>query len=63
MAEKNKMIKITQIKSAIGYRKRAWDTLAALGLRKIRHTVTKPDTPAIRGMVKSISHLLKIEEV
>ncbi|MBO8131459.1 MAG: 50S ribosomal protein L30 [Candidatus Marinimicrobia bacterium] len=61
--KKQKMLKITQIKSAIGYRKKAKLTLQALGLRKMHQTVIKADNPAIRGMIRSISHLLKVEEV
>ena len=58
----NKKIIITQVKSKIGYRKRAKDTLLALGLKKMNATVTHDDSPAIRGMIASVSHLLKVEE-
>ena len=57
------MLKITQIKSAIGYKPKAKSTLAALGLRKLNQTVKKNDTPQIRGMLKKIEYLLKVEEV
>ena len=60
---KNKKIKITQVKSSIGYRIQARNTLEALGLKKINHFVIHDDTPAIRGMVKSIDYLLNIEEL
>ena len=50
-----KKIKITQIKSAIGYRKRTKDTLVALGINKINACVTKSDNSAIRGMIKHIN--------
>tara|TARA_B100000029_G_scaffold299442_1_gene292340 strand:+ start:2995 stop:3183 length:189 start_codon:yes stop_codon:yes gene_type:complete len=56
-------IKITQIKSAIGYRKQAKDTLKALGIKKMNDSVIKVNSPAISGMVVSISHLLKVENV
>ena len=56
-------IKITQIKSAIGYRKQAKDTLKALGIKKMNDNVIKVNSPAISGMVVSISHLLKVEDV
>lgn len=56
-------LKITQIKSSIGYRQRARKTLEALGLKRMHHTVIQPDNPAIRGMVNSISHLVKVEEI
>ena len=58
-----KQIKITQIKSAIGYRKRTKQTLIALGLRKMNQSVLKNVNEAILGMVKTVSHLVKIEEV
>ena len=54
-------IKITQIKSAIGYRRRAKDTLIALGIRKMNQSVIHNSSPAITGMVNSIKHLLKVE--
>jgi len=61
--EKKKELKITQIKSAIGYRGKTVKTIEALGLGKIRKTVIMPDNPAIRGMINKIPHLLKVEEV
>ena len=56
-------IKVTQIKSPIGYRKQTKATLEALGLKKMNHSVVKEDNPAISGMIKSVSHLVKVEEV
>jgi|TARA_B100000959_G_C14557532_1_gene450295 large subunit ribosomal protein L30 len=56
-------IKITQIKSAIGYRKQAKDTLKALGIKKMNDSVIKVNSPAVNGMVVSISHLIKVEDV
>jgi len=61
MAEKK--VKITQIKSAIGYRHQAKDTLKALGINKLNGSVIKSNSPAIEGMINSINHLLKVEEV
>ena len=61
MAEKK--IKITQVKSAIGYRCQAKDTLRALGIKKMNGSVIKVASPAIKGMITSISHLLKVENV
>ena len=58
-----KQIKITQIKSAIGYRKRTKQSLIALGLKKINQSVLKNASEPILGMVKTVSHLVKIEEV
>ena len=59
---KIKSIRITQIKSGIGYRKKAKNTLKALGLRKLNQTIEKKDTASIRGMINKISYLLKVEE-
>ena len=61
MAEKK--VKITQIKSAIGYRRQAKDTLKALGIKKMNGSVIKVVSPAIEGMITSINHLLKIEDI
>ena len=58
-----KKVKITQIKSAIGYRCQAKDTLKALGIKKMNGSVVKVVSPAIEGMIISINHLLKVEDV
>ena len=58
-----KKIKITQIKSSIGYRKRTKATLIALGLKKINQSVFKESNDSIIGMIDTVSHLVKIEEV
>jgi large subunit ribosomal protein L30 len=60
---KNKNLKITQIKSRIGYKKKAKATLDAMGLRKINKTVIMPDNPATRGMIKKIEFLINVEEL
>lgn len=56
-------LKLTQIKSKNSATERQIANLASLGLRRINHTVEVQDTPAIRGMVEKVRHLLKIEEV
>lgn len=56
------MIKITQIKSAIGYKPKAKKTMIALGLTKINKAVIKEDTPSIRGMINAIHYLIKVEK-
>ena len=61
--KKNKMLRITQIKSGIGYKHKAKATLKALGLRKMHQTVEKVDNPQIRGMINAINYLLKVEEL
>ncbi len=58
-----KQIKITQIKSSIGYRKRTKATLIALGLKKINHSVLKDSNDSILGMIDTVSHLVKVEEI
>lgn len=55
-------LKITLEKSLIGRKKDHIATIQALGLRKIRSVVEKEDTPQIRGMIKKVSYLLKVEE-
>ncbi|MCX6044998.1 MAG: 50S ribosomal protein L30 [Chloroflexi bacterium] len=56
-----KMIQVKLVKSPIGYEKRQRATLRALGLRKLHQTVEKQDTPAIRGMITAVSHLVVVE--
>jgi len=53
---------ITQVRSSIGRPPKQRQTLRGLGLRRIRHSVERLDTPEIRGMVRKISHLVKVEE-
>tara|TARA_B100001013_G_scaffold295497_1_gene195858 strand:- start:54 stop:242 length:189 start_codon:yes stop_codon:yes gene_type:complete len=59
----NKKIKITLIKSPIGYKQKAKKTLEALGLKKMNQSVIHNNTDSILGMLTAISYLLKIEEV
>lgn len=55
-------LRITQVRSAIGSNKGQRSTLRALGLRRIRHQVTKPDSAVVRGMVAKVRHLVTVEE-
>tara|TARA_B100001750_G_scaffold82927_1_gene65685 strand:- start:455 stop:664 length:210 start_codon:yes stop_codon:yes gene_type:complete len=57
---KQQTLKITQVKSRIGYKKKAKATLDAMGLKKINQTVKLPDNAAIRGMIKKIEYLIKV---
>ena len=59
----NRKVKITQIKSAIGYRCQAKDTLKALGIKRMNGSVVKVVSPAVQGMIASINHLLKVEDL
>ena len=54
-------LRVKQVRSAIGTKPKHRATLKALGLRKIGHVVVQRDTAQIRGMVKSISHLVEVE--
>ena len=63
MAKSNKTLRITQVKSKIGYKPKAKATLVALGLRKMQHVVVHQDSPQIRGMIKNIPYLIKVEEL
>ncbi|ADG04949.1 MULTISPECIES: 50S ribosomal protein L30 [Kyrpidia] len=54
---------ITLVRSTIGRPEDQRATVRSLGLRKIRDTVVHEDTPTIRGMVKKIDHLVRVEEV
>ncbi|NPA26822.1 MAG: 50S ribosomal protein L30 [Chloroflexi bacterium] len=58
-----KRLRITLVKSPIGYSKRQKETVRALGLRRLNQTVEHADTPMIRGMVAKVAHLVRVEEV
>jgi len=58
-----KRLRITLVKSPIGYTERQKATARALGLRHLHDTVEQADSPAIRGMISKISHLVVVEEV
>ncbi|MEJ2751495.1 MAG: 50S ribosomal protein L30 [Candidatus Promineifilaceae bacterium] len=56
-------LRVTYVKSAIGYNKRQKSTIKALGLRKLNQSVVHEDTPVVRGMINSVSHLVAVEKV
>ena len=58
-----KMLTVTLVKSTAGRLEKQQRTVEALGLRKIRQSVTLPDNAATRGMINVVSHLVKVEEV
>ena len=58
----NKTIKVTQIGSPIGRRKDQRQTLIGLGLNKMNRTRELEDTPAVRGMINKVHHLVRVEE-
>lgn len=57
------MLKITQVKSAIRRKQDHKDTLRALGLKRLHHTVYQEDTESVRGMVRKIGYMLEVSEV
>jgi large subunit ribosomal protein L30 len=57
-----KTIRVTQVKSVIGYDRRQRATLRGLGLRRLNHSVTLEDTPSVRGMVGKVQHLVRVED-
>jgi large subunit ribosomal protein L30 len=58
-----KTLKITLVRSTIGEKPKTRATVESLGLRKIRQSVERPDTPDVRGMVFRARHLLDVEEL
>ncbi len=56
-------LKVTQVRSTIGSKQNQKATLATLGLRKIRQSVVRDDTPSVRGMIATVRHLVTVEEV
>lgn len=56
-------LKITLVKSTIGAIPKHKKTVEALGLRKLNKTVEMPDNDCVRGMVKQVQHLVKVEEI
>src|SRR5579875_1571946 len=56
-------LKVTQVRSGIGGTAEQRDTLRSLGLKRLRDTVVKEDRPEIRGMIRAVAHLVRVEEV
>jgi large subunit ribosomal protein L30 len=56
-------LKVTQIRSGIGQLQNQRETLRSLGLKRLHDVVVKEDRPEIRGMVKTVTHLVAVEEV
>ena len=57
-----KTVEITLMKSLIGSKPNQRKTVEALGLRKMHQTVTKKDSPTVRGMIATVSHLINVVE-
>ena len=58
----NKTVLVTLVRSPIGYTKDQKQTVLALGLRRMHQTIEHQDTPAVRGMVRKVEHLVQVEE-
>jgi large subunit ribosomal protein L30 len=58
-----KRLRITQVRSAIRRQQNQKDTIRSLGIRRLHHTVEQDDTPVIRGMIATVQHLVRVEEV
>ena len=56
-------LKVTQIRSTIGAKANQRETLRSLGLKRINDAVVKEDRPEIRGMIQTVTHLVRVEEV
>ena len=58
----DKKLRVRQVRSEIGYDRKQRATLRGLGLRRMNHQVELQDTPAIRGMIRKVIHLVSVEE-
>jgi large subunit ribosomal protein L30 len=61
MADQKKTLKITLVKSTIGFNQKQFKIVESLGLRRIRHSVTLVDTPEVRGALLKVRHLVTVE--
>ena len=59
---KGETVKVTLVKSPIGFKNNQATVVRGLGLRRIRHTVELKDTPAIRGMIHKVRHLVEVSD-
>ncbi len=60
--QNGKRLKVTLVKSAIGFNKTQAKTVEGMGLRRIRHSVELADTPETRGMIHKVRHLVTVDE-
>ncbi len=60
--KKGKTLRITLVRSPIGYSERQKRTVKALGLRRLNQTVEQTECDVLRGMIAKVSHLVKVEE-
>jgi large subunit ribosomal protein L30 len=62
MPDEKKSVRVTQIASGLGRKPGQQATLIGLGLNKMRSTRELEDTPSVRGMIRKVAHLVKVEE-
>ena len=60
--EQKKTVTVTLVKSPIGFQKNQGKVVESMGLRRLNHTVTLPDTPETRGMILKVRHLVTVQE-
>jgi large subunit ribosomal protein L30 len=61
-AQTEKIVRVTLVKSPIGYSRRQKATVRALGLRRMHQTIEHVDSPVLRGMLAKVSHLVLVED-
>ena len=62
MADQKKIVKVTQVGSPIGRKPGQRETLVGLGLNKLHRSRELEDTPAVRGMIRKVAHLVRVED-
>ena len=55
-------VKVTLVRSTIGFNKRQGQVVRGLGLRRLNHTVELKDVPSVRGMIRKVRHLVRVTE-
>jgi len=60
-ADMGKTLKVTQVRSTIGFNRKQGEIVRSLGLRRIRHTVELADTPEVRGAIHKVRHLVQVD--
>ncbi len=60
-ADTGKTLKVTQVRSTIGFNRKQGEIVRSLGLRRIRHTVELADTPEVRGALHKVRHLVQVD--
>ena len=56
-------LRVTLVRSTIGFDKRQAEVVRGLGLRRLNHTVERQDVPSVRGMIRKVRHLIRVIEV